>query len=78
MALILGGLAWFGLGIFTAIPAWIVGRNALREIQANPQQYSGESEAKIGMWLGIANTIVFGLVMLLVIVGAIFAFAMHG
>ncbi len=75
-ALILGGVAWFfGLWLICSVPAWIIGANALKEIRANPQMYSGESEAKIGMWLGIVHTVfgalaIFGIILFAVILAA--------
>ncbi|MBI2392699.1 MAG: DUF4190 domain-containing protein [Deltaproteobacteria bacterium] len=57
-ALVLGGVSWFlGLWLICSVPAWIIGANALKEIRANPHLYTGESEAKIGMWLGIVHTV---------------------
>jgi hypothetical protein len=74
-ALILGGLSWFlGLWLICSVPAWIMGASALREIRANPHLYTGESEAKIGMWLGIVNT-VLGAVGVVVAIIAIVVFA---
>ena len=74
-ALILGGVSWFfGLWLICSVPAWIIGANALKEIRANPQQYSGESEAKIGMWLGIVHT-VLGAVAVVFVILALVVFA---
>jgi uncharacterized membrane protein SpoIIM required for sporulation len=71
-ALILGAVAWFlGLWLVCSIPAWVMGATALREIRANPHLYTGETEAKIGMWLGIVHTILGALVVLGVILAVI-------
>ncbi|GAC1351842.1 MAG: hypothetical protein NVS3B20_08620 [Polyangiales bacterium] len=73
-ALVLGLLGWFfGLWLVCSIPAWVLGARALREIRANPRQYSGETEAKIGMWLGVAHVflpilVVVGVMMALLVV----------
>jgi len=74
-ALILGGVAWFfGLWLICSVPAWVIGANALKDIRANPQLYTGESEAKLGMWLGIVHTVLGGLAILgLIVVGIIVA-----
>ena len=74
-ALILGGLSWFlGLWLICSVPAWIMGASALKEIRANPHLYTGETEAKIGMWLGIVNTVLgFVGVGIVVLVAIIFA-----
>lgn len=74
-ALILGGVAWFlGLWLICSVPAWIIGAKALREIRANPHLYTGESEAKIGMWLGIVHT-VFGALAILAAIAFFILFA---
>lgn len=74
-ALILGGVSWFfGLWLICSVPAWIIGSNALKEIRANPQMYTGESEAKIGMWLGIVHTVV-GALAIVGIILAVLVFA---
>jgi hypothetical protein len=71
-ALILGGVSWFfGLWLICSVPAWIIGANAVKEIRANPQMYTGESEAKIGMWLGIVHTALGALVVLGVILALV-------
>jgi hypothetical protein len=74
-ALILGGVAWFfGLWLICSVPAWIIGANALKEIRANPHMYTGESEAKIGMWLGIVHTVI-GALAIVGIILAVLVFA---
>jgi hypothetical protein len=73
-ALILGAVAWFmGLWLVCSIPAWVMGASALREIRANPHLYTGETEAKVGMWLGIVHTIFGALIFLGIIVFVIIA-----
>ena len=70
-ALILGALSWvLGLWLVCSIPAWVIGAGALRDIRANPQTYTGETEAKIGMWMGIVHTllpIVIGIPIILLV-----------
>ncbi|MGZ3424195.1 MAG: DUF4190 domain-containing protein [Polyangiales bacterium] len=74
-SLILGAVAWFmGLWLICSIPAWVMGATALREIRANPHLYTGETEAKVGMWLGIVHTILGAFVVLGVIL-AVLVFA---
>lgn len=78
-ALILGAVAWFmGLWLICSIPAWVMGATALREIRANPHLYTGETEAKVGMWLGIVHTIFGAIILLGIIVFAFVAFAAAG
>ena len=71
-AMIMGILGWMGCGILSPF-AWYYGAKARREIRANPQVYSGESEATAGMWLGAVHTCVFGLV-----IGLAFVFGVIG
>ena len=75
-ALILGAVSWFlGLWLICSVPAWIMGASALKEIRANPHLYTGENEARVGMWLGIVHTAIGALVVLGVIAFVIFAAA---
>jgi hypothetical protein len=72
--LILGILTFVLCGIFTAVPAWVIGARVTREIAEQPHVYSGESEAKAGMWMGIIgtclNVVGLGLAILFALIGA--------
>lgn len=69
IALVLGILSFIACSILSAIPAWIVGKKELNAIDAGRSPQAGRTMAKIGMWLGIINVILF-------IIGMIFvAFA---
>lgn len=62
-----------------AIPAFILGRNAEREIKASPGRYAGEGKATAGKILGIIGIVllvisVLVLVLLLVTGNAVFEF----
>ncbi len=57
IALVLGILSFIACGILAAIPAWIMGRRELNEINAGRSPEAGRTMAKIGMWLGIINII---------------------
>jgi len=67
-ALVLGILGLVMCGLFTSIPAIIVGRNTTREIDASQGQLDGRGMAQAGFVLGIVGTVIFGLALLLVIV----------
>jgi hypothetical protein len=67
-ALILGILGLVMCGPFTAIPAIIVGRQAVREIDASQGQLDGRATAQAGFVLGIVGTVLGGLALLFVIV----------
>lgn len=55
-ALILGILGLVCCGIFTAVPALILGNNAKKEIAASGGTQSGEGMAQAGFILGIVGT----------------------
>ncbi len=57
ISLVLGILSYISCGIFVAIPAWIIGKKELAEIDAGRSPENGRTMAKIGMWLGIVNVI---------------------
>ena len=56
--------------------AWYMGSKALKEINANPSQYSGDGTVRIGQILGIVGTILLAAVLLLLL--AMFGFAFLG
>jgi predicted Zn finger-like uncharacterized protein len=53
LILVLGILSLVGAGIFTGIPAWIMGNNDLKEIRAGRMDPEGESNTNIGRILGM-------------------------
>ncbi|WP_340538730.1 DUF4190 domain-containing protein [Nocardioides sp. GXZ039] len=55
--LILGILSLVCCGIFTGIPAIIMGKNALRETEAAPGVYSNVGTIKAGYICGIIGTV---------------------
>jgi hypothetical protein len=55
-ALVLGILSIVMCGLFTGIPAIVVGRRATREIRADRSRYDGESLAQAGFWTGVVGT----------------------
>lgn len=57
LTLVLGILSIPCCGLFTGIPAIILGRNALREIDAAPGQYAGRGLVNAGYICGIIGTI---------------------
>jgi len=58
IALVLGILSFIACGIIAAIPAWIMGKREINEINAGRSSQAGMTFAKIGMWLGIINVII--------------------
>ncbi|MBK8983311.1 MAG: DUF4190 domain-containing protein [Ignavibacteria bacterium] len=56
-ALVLGILSYLLCGLFAAIPAWVLGKKELNEINAGRSPEAGKTLATIGMWLGIINVI---------------------
>ncbi|MCB0728899.1 MAG: DUF4190 domain-containing protein [Ignavibacteriae bacterium] len=72
IALVLGILSYIACGIFASIPAWIVGKKELNEINAGRSPEAGRTLANIGMWLGIINVILFILGMIFVVIALMF------
>jgi tellurite resistance protein TehA-like permease len=58
-AMILGILGLVCCGIFTAIPAYIIGNNAVKEIDASGGQYGGRGMANAGKILGLIGIVLF-------------------
>lgn len=69
-ALVLGILSWVLCGILAAIPAWIMGKNEIKAIEAGRSDASGKTMATIGMWLGIIQVIlaILALIVILIII----------
>lgn len=79
ITLVLGILSYIGCSIFTAIPAWIMGKKEINEINAGRAPEAGRTLATIGMWLGIVHVIlailgiiVFGILFFLGVLGSMF------
>jgi hypothetical protein len=59
LILVLGILSFVLCGIFTAIPAWIMGANDLKEMDAGLMDPSGRSMTNAGRILGIIAVVLF-------------------
>jgi len=66
--LILGILSLICCGIFTGIPAIIMGRSALREIDAQPGAYSNRGTVNAGYICGLIGTVLSALGIILWII----------
>ena len=53
LILVLGILSFVFCGIFTAIPAWIMGNNDLREMDAGAMDIAGRGLTNAGRILGM-------------------------
>jgi hypothetical protein len=71
LVLVLGILSIPCCGLFTGIPAIILGRSALREIDANPGQYGGRGMVNGGYICGIIGTVLSVLGILINVVVAV-------
>lgn len=69
--LLLGILSLVGLGIFTGIPAWVMGRSDLKRMDAGEMDPEGRQMTFAGMILGIVSVVLF--VLLMSLLGSIFA-----
>lgn len=72
-ALVLGVVGLFLCGPFASVPAIVLGRLAVRTIDASQGRLGGRGIATAGFVLGIVATVVWTLVILLVI--GLFAFS---
>lgn len=70
LILILGILSFVLCGVFTAIPAWIMGNGDLKEMAAGTMDQTGRGLTNAGRILGMIATI---LTIISVVVFAIFA-----
>jgi hypothetical protein len=57
LILVLGILGFVLCGVFTAIPAWIMGRNDLKEMDAGTMDPSGRGTTNAGRICGMIATI---------------------
>jgi uncharacterized membrane protein len=64
----LAGLFACVLPILLAPVAWILGAKAVKEIDANPGQYSGRGEANAGKIMGIVGTCLLVLVLIAIVI----------
>lgn len=55
LILVLGILSLVMCGIFTGIPAWLMGNGDLKEMEAGTMDRSGEQLTKIGKILGMIS-----------------------
>ncbi len=77
LILILGILGLVMCGIFTAIPAWIMGSGDLKQMDAGAMDPTGRGMTSAGKILGIIGValaviglLIFGLLMVLGVLGA--------
>lgn len=66
-ALVLGLISIVACGIFTGIPAFIVGRSAVREIDASGGRLGGRGMATAGWVIGLIE-IVLGIIGIIVVI----------
>ena len=71
-ALVLGILSLVMCGLFTGIPAMIIGRKATREIRGSGGRYSGDGMATAGFVTGLISTLITGLAFVFVVLVFIF------
>lgn len=72
LILILGILSIPCCGLFTGIPAWVMGHTARQEIQQNPGAYSNAGMVTAGWVCGIIGTVlsVVGIIIQILVIGA--------
>jgi hypothetical protein len=72
LILVLGILGLIMCGIFTGIPAWIMGKKDLKAIAAGEMDPAGQGLTKVGYILGIISV---ALTAIMVVVGVVAAVA---
>jgi hypothetical protein len=68
LILVLGVLGLVGCGIFTAIPAWVMGSGDLKAMAAGTMDPSGQSMTNAGRICGMIGTILAIVAVVVVIV----------
>ncbi len=72
IALVAGIISWVMCWWIGGIVAWIMGKGELSKIDRGESSEAGRTMAKIGMWLGIVNVIVFTLIGLFYVIVIVF------
>jgi hypothetical protein len=72
VALVLGVAWFFTCGLLVAIPAFMVGRNAQRQIDASGGHVQGRGMATAGIVLGIVNVVLSVLAIIAVVLAFVF------
>jgi hypothetical protein len=67
LALIFGLVGLFCCGFIAGLPAWIIARGDLKQINQGKMDPSGKGLARAGLYLGIFSTIFWGLAMIWVL-----------
>lgn len=57
ISLVLGILGIVVCPLILSVPAIVLGRGAIREIDASPTPVEGRQLAQVGYWLGVAGTV---------------------
>ena len=68
LALVFGILSYIACGLFSAIPAWIIGKNEIANISRGESSESNKTMATIGMWLGIVNVILCAIAIIVLLI----------
>ena len=68
---VLGILGLVLCGIFTAIPAWVMGSGDLKKMEAGIMDPAGAGATKAGMWCGIILCVIVVVAFVLVFIGAL-------
>lgn len=66
--LVLGILSLVLCGLFTGIPAWVMGRKATREIESSPHPVSNRGVVKAGYICGMIGTIISALLLVFYVI----------
>jgi hypothetical protein len=80
LILVLGILSFVMCGCFSGIPAWIIGRNSMKDIEAGVADPSERTLVQVGMILGMVATIltIVGACFYMLVVGGMIGLAAAG
>ncbi len=70
LILVLGILSLLLCGIFTAIPAWVMGSGDLKKMEAGIMDPAGAATTKAGMWCGFIACVIAGVAFVIGFMGA--------
>lgn len=77
IALVAGILAYVMCPLILGVVAWIMGKGEIGKINRGASAEAGRSMATIGMWLGIVNTVLFILAIVVALLFMILGYIAH-
>jgi hypothetical protein len=66
-SLVLGIISIVACGFLTGIPAMVIGRRAMRQVELSQGTYGGKGLAQAGFWTGLVGTVYTALILVVVL-----------